>query len=78
MDKVAEATRIVREREPDLAVDGPLQYDTAAIEKGHTYAVQVRIETKDRLDYINDTRVEVLSRGKPAKDVKVKVIRVKK
>jgi len=31
VDKVAAATRIVREREPDLAVDGPLQYDTAAI-----------------------------------------------
>ena len=31
VDKVAEATRIVREREPDLPVDGPLQYDTAAI-----------------------------------------------
>jgi phosphate acetyltransferase len=30
VDKVAEATRIVRAREPDLAVDGPLQYDTAA------------------------------------------------
>jgi phosphate acetyltransferase len=31
VDKVAEATRIVREREPDLAVDGPLQYDAAAV-----------------------------------------------
>jgi phosphate acetyltransferase len=31
VDKVAAATRIVREREPDLAVDGPLQYDAAAI-----------------------------------------------
>jgi phosphate acetyltransferase len=31
VDKVAEATRIVRERAPDLAVDGPLQYDAAAI-----------------------------------------------
>ena len=31
VDKVAEATRIVREREPDLPVDGPLQYDAAAI-----------------------------------------------
>jgi phosphate acetyltransferase len=31
VDKVAQATRIVREREPDLAVDGPLQYDAAAI-----------------------------------------------
>ena len=28
---VAEATRLVREREPGLAVDGPLQYDAAAI-----------------------------------------------
>jgi phosphate acetyltransferase len=31
VDKVAEATQVVREREPDLAVDGPLQYDAAAI-----------------------------------------------
>jgi phosphate acetyltransferase len=31
VDKVADATRIVREREPGLAVDGPLQYDAAAI-----------------------------------------------
>jgi phosphate acetyltransferase len=31
VDKVAEATRIVHEREPDLAADGPLQYDAAAI-----------------------------------------------
>ena len=30
VDKVAEATRIVRAREPGLAVDGPLQYDAAA------------------------------------------------
>ncbi len=31
VEKVAEATRIVREREPELAVDGPLQYDAAAV-----------------------------------------------
>jgi phosphate acetyltransferase len=31
VDKVAEATRIVHDREPGLAVDGPLQYDAAAI-----------------------------------------------
>jgi phosphate acetyltransferase len=31
VEKVAKATRIVREREPDLLVDGPLQYDDAAI-----------------------------------------------
>ncbi len=29
VDKVTEATRIVRERRPDLIVDGPLQYDAA-------------------------------------------------
>ena len=55
-----------------------VEYDPAVIEKGHTYAVQVRIETKERLDYINDTRVEVISSGKPSKDVQVPVIRVKK
>ena len=31
VEKVAEATRLVRERAPELAVDGPLQYDAAAI-----------------------------------------------
>ncbi len=37
VDKVAEATRIVREREPELAIDGPLQYDAAAIASvGHS------------------------------------------
>jgi phosphate acetyltransferase len=31
VDKVAEATRIAQELEPDLAIDGPMQYDAAAI-----------------------------------------------
>lgn len=31
VDKVSEATRLVREREPALIVDGPLQYDAATI-----------------------------------------------
>jgi len=32
VDKVREATRIAKERRPDLIIDGPLQYDAAAIE----------------------------------------------
>ncbi|QJQ96150.1 MULTISPECIES: phosphate acetyltransferase [Halomonadaceae] len=32
VDKVREATRIARERAPELLIDGPLQYDAAAIE----------------------------------------------
>ncbi|MDZ7852119.1 MAG: phosphate acetyltransferase [Halomonas sp.] len=32
VDKVRQATRIAREREPSLCIDGPLQYDAAAIE----------------------------------------------
>ncbi|MDR5873310.1 phosphate acetyltransferase [Vreelandella gomseomensis] len=32
VDKVREATRIARQRAPDLLIDGPLQYDAAAIE----------------------------------------------
>ncbi|MBA2667845.1 MAG: phosphate acetyltransferase [Trueperaceae bacterium] len=32
VDKVREATRIARERRPDLVIDGPLQYDAATVE----------------------------------------------
>jgi len=32
VEKVREATRIVRERRPELIVDGPLQYDAASVE----------------------------------------------
>lgn len=32
VEKVREATRIARSRRPDLLIDGPLQYDAAAIE----------------------------------------------
>lgn len=31
VEKVTQATQIVREREPSLAVDGPLQYDAASV-----------------------------------------------
>jgi putative lipoprotein len=55
-----------------------VEYDPAVIEKGHTYALQIRIETKKRLDYLNDRRLEVISRGKPTSDLKVPVIQLKK
>ncbi|MFX5839947.1 phosphate acyltransferase, partial [Acinetobacter baumannii] len=32
VEKVREATRLARAARPDLALDGPLQYDAAAIE----------------------------------------------
>ncbi|WP_285817793.1 phosphate acetyltransferase [Echinimonas agarilytica] len=32
VDKVREATRIAKERRPDLVIDGPLQYDAAVME----------------------------------------------
>ncbi len=32
VEKVAEATRIGKERRPDLLIDGPLQYDAASVE----------------------------------------------
>src|SRR5262245_18691337 len=54
-----------------------VEYDPAVLAKGHTYAVQVRIETNGRLDYIKDTRVEGIRSGKPSREVKVPVIRVK-
>lgn len=31
VDKVKEATKLVRERRPDIVVDGPLQYDAASV-----------------------------------------------
>src|SRR5690606_41704764 len=32
VEKVAEATRIAKERRPDLLIEGPLQYDAASVE----------------------------------------------
>jgi phosphate acetyltransferase len=32
VEKVAEATKIAKQRRPDLLIDGPLQYDAASVE----------------------------------------------
>jgi putative lipoprotein len=77
----APATKVSEQTIKDLKkfpIAFEIEYDPSVIQPRRTYALLVRIETKGRLDYINDTRVEVLSSGKPATDVKVRVIRVKK
>jgi len=47
VDKVRQATQIVRQRRPDLLVDGPLQYDAAAIiSVGKSKAPESRVAGK--------------------------------
>lgn len=47
VEKVREATRIARERRPDLLIDGPLQYDAAAIESvGRSKAPKSKVAGK--------------------------------
>ncbi|MDQ6972858.1 MAG: phosphate acetyltransferase [Mariprofundaceae bacterium] len=47
VDKVREATRIVHQRRPDILVDGPLQYDAAAVASvGKSKAPESRVAGK--------------------------------
>jgi len=47
VEKVRQATAIVRQRRPDLIVDGPLQYDAAAIVSvGHSKAPKSQVAGK--------------------------------
>jgi putative lipoprotein len=55
-----------------------IEYDPAIVKHGITYALGVRIETKDRLDYSNEWRTEVLSHGMPSTHLKVPVSRVQR
>ncbi len=55
-----------------------VEYDPAKIDQRLMYSVGVRIETKGRLDYINDTAILIISRNNPISDVKVPVIQVKR
>jgi putative lipoprotein len=53
-------------------------YDPADIRERGRYSLGVRITTKDKLEYINDTSIPVITGGHPTKDVKAPVIRVGK
>jgi putative lipoprotein len=55
-----------------------IAYDPAAIQAKNTYSLSIRITTKERLDYINDSQIAVITRNAPTIDVKAMVIRVKK
>lgn len=54
-----------------------VEYDGAAIKKGHMYALGVRIEANKKLLYINDTRISVITNGK-VKDIKAPVKEIKR
>jgi len=60
-----------------LPIAFEVEFNPAKIQAGHDYAIQVRIETKGKLNYINDTRITVISNGTSTKDVKAPVIAVK-
>jgi putative lipoprotein len=53
-----------------------LRYDAARIDARHEYAVSARIEVDGALRYISDTRIGVVTRGNPSRDVEVTVRRV--
>ena len=44
-----------------------IPYDPAAIEPGHSHAVQARIEVDGQLRFINDQRYAVITRGAPTR-----------
>jgi len=55
-----------------------LPYDPKKIQPGLMYAIQVRIETEGRLDYINDTRISPFENGKPVEKLEVPVISIRR
>jgi putative lipoprotein len=62
----------------DFPIPFEIEYDPALIKPNAEIALSVRISTKGKLDYVNDTRIAVITRNKPAKDVAAPVIKVKK
>jgi putative lipoprotein len=55
-----------------------IEYDPALIKPKAEIALSVRISTKGKLEYANDTRIAVITQNKPAKDVVAQVVKVKK
>ncbi|HYV39067.1 MAG TPA: YbaY family lipoprotein [Gemmataceae bacterium] len=77
----AKAVTIAKQTIKDLKkfpIPFEIAYDPAAIQAKNTYSLSVRITTKERLDYINDTQIAVITRNAPTIDVKAMVIRVMK
>ena len=55
-----------------------IEYDPEAINPSFTYSLSVRITTKDKLDFINDTSIRVLTREAPDKNIQAPVVKVGK
>lgn len=55
-----------------------IEYDPDLVKPNADVALSIRITTKDKLEYVNDTRIAILTRGKPSKAVSAAVVKVKK
>jgi putative lipoprotein len=66
------------EKPGKFPIEFAVEYDPAVINMKNRYTVNVRIEAAGKLVFINDTAFPVLTRGGPAKDVKVEVIDLRK
>ena len=57
-------------------VEFTISYDPKSVKSGRTYALSARIEQGEKLLFINDTIIPVISFDAPSKDVILPVIRV--
>ena len=57
-------------------VEFTISYDPKSVKSGRTYAVSARIEQGEKLLFINDTMIPVISFDTPSKDIILPVIRV--
>jgi putative lipoprotein len=54
-----------------------IEYDPGKIDAKADCAIGVRITTKGKLDFINDTHIRAVTSGGPTKDIKVPVVKAK-